>query len=232
MEEESNKLPWGLRDSLLVLLGLLVAGYGTGLVIRFFGWQIPLVYRYLLVGLAQAIAVLGGLHYFVRWKNGLGFSALGLKAEGAGRALVAGLAGGFGLFFLVIITGALLQNIFPNPSPQPFADLVAKARGPADLGVPLFLGSVLAPLTEELYFRGFLFPALKDRYGLRAGMVGSGAIFALLHLDLWRFLPLALGGIGLAFLYERTGNILASIIAHATWNTIMILLLYFALRWV
>lgn len=62
--------------------------------------------------------------------------------------------------------------------------------------------------------------------------MGSGAIFALLHLDLWRFLPLALGGIGLAYLYDRTGNILASIIAHATWNTIMILLLYFALRWV
>ncbi|MDN5325971.1 MAG: protease family protein [Moorella sp. (in: firmicutes)] len=230
--EKVSKLPWGLRESLLVLLGLLVAGYGTGLAFRVFGWQISLVYRYLLVGLAQAIAVLGGLHYFVRWKNGLGFSALGLKAEGAGRALVAGLAGGLALFFLVIITGALLQTMFPNPSPQPFADLVAKARGPADLIIPLFLGTVLAPLTEELYFRGFLFPALKDRYGLQAGLVGSGVIFALLHLDLWRFLPLALGGIGLAYLYERTGNILASIIAHATWNTVMILLLYFALRWV
>ncbi|MGI9862249.1 type II CAAX endopeptidase family protein [Moorella naiadis] len=231
MPEEDSRIPWGLRDTLLVLLGLLTAGYGAGLFIHFFGLGLPATYRYLLVGLAQAAAILGGLHYFVRWKSGLGLAALGLQKEGAGQALATGLAGGLGLFFLVMVVGTFIQAFFPNPTPQPFADLVTQARRPADLLIPLFLGSFLAPLTEELYFRGFLFPALKARYGFVAGLVGSSAIFGLLHLDLMRFLPLALGGMGLAYLYERTGNILASITAHATWNTIMILLLYYALRW-
>jgi len=228
---EDNKLPWGLRDSFLVLLGLLIAGYGAGLIIHFFGLWLPMTYRYLLVGLAQAGAILGGLHYFVRRKSGPGFAALGLQKAGAGQALAAGLAGGLGLFFLVMVVGALIQTFFPNLSPQPFADLVTQAARPADLLIPLFLGSFLAPLTEELYFRGFLFPALKARYGRVAGLVGSSAIFGLLHLDLMRFIPLALGGMGLAYLYQRTGNLLAAITAHATWNTIMILLLYYALRW-
>ncbi|GEA13853.1 MAG: protease family protein [Moorella sp. (in: firmicutes)] len=232
MTGETEKIPWNLRQCLLVLLGMLAAGYGTALMVRFFASWLPLAYRYLLVGLAQGAAVLGGLHYFVRKKNGLGLEAVGLKAASLVRAIASGLGGGLVLFLLVVIVGSLLQFFLPDQAPQPFTELVINARQPRDLAIPLFLGAFLAPVTEELYFRGFLFPALKARYGFGRGLLGSGLIFALLHLDLVRFLPLALGGMGLAYLYERTGNILTPIVAHATWNTIMILLLYFTLRWV
>lgn len=230
--EKTGKVPGDLRQCLLVLLGLLAAGYGTALMIRFFAFPRPLAYRYLLVGLAQGTAVLTGLYYFVKKKNGLDFQALGLKTASPGPVLLAGLGGGVLLFILVLFIGSFLQFFIPDQAPQPFTELVINARRPGELAIPIFLGTLLAPLTEELYFRGFLFPALKARYGFYKGLVGSGAIFALLHLDPVRFLPLALGGMGLAYLYERTGNILTSIIAHATWNTIMILILYFILRWV
>ncbi|WP_406676704.1 CPBP family intramembrane glutamic endopeptidase [Moorella sp. ACPs] len=232
MTGETGKIPWNLWQCLLVLLGMLAAGYGTALLVRFFASGLPLAYRYLLVGLAQGAAVLGGLHYFVRKKNGLSLEAVGLKAAVLPRAIAVGLGGGLALFLLLVIVGSLLQLFLPDQAPQPFTELIINARQPRDLVIPLFLGAFVAPVSEELYFRGFLFPALKNRYGFAWGLVGSALIFAFLHLDLVRFLPLALGGIGLAYLYERTGNILTAIVAHATWNTIMIFLLYFALRWV
>ncbi|WP_258359517.1 CPBP family intramembrane glutamic endopeptidase [Moorella sulfitireducens] len=232
MKGETEKIPWNLWHCLLVLLSMVAAGYGMALLVRFFAPGLSLACRYLLVGLAQGAAVLGGLHYIVRVKNGLGLEAVGLKTASIPMAITSGLGGGLVLFLLVIIVGSLLQLFLPDQAPQPFTELVVNARRPGDLAIPLFLASFFAPVTEELYFRGFLFPALKERYGLKKGLLGSGLIFALLHLDLVRFLPLALGGVGLAYLYERTGSVLSAIVAHATWNTIMIFLLYFALRWV
>ncbi|PRR68597.1 CPBP family intramembrane glutamic endopeptidase [Neomoorella humiferrea] len=232
MAGETEKIPWNLWQCLLVLLGMVTAGYGTALLVRFFAPGLAPAYRYLMVGLAQGAAVLGGLHYIVRVKNGLGLEAVGLKTTTVPRAITSGLGGGLVLFLLVILVGSLLQLFLPDQAPQPFTELVIHARRPSDLLIPLFLASFLAPVTEELYFRGFLFPVLKERYGLKKGLLGSGLIFALLHFDLVRFLPLTMGGVGLAYLYERTENIVAAIIAHATWNTIMIFLLYFALRWV
>jgi membrane protease YdiL (CAAX protease family) len=52
----------------------------------------------------------------------------------------------------------------------------------------------------------------------------SGLLFALGHVDKWNILPLWLLGIGLAYVYYRTGNIWANIVTHATINGIDLLL--------
>lgn len=232
MEEETGRVPWSLRESFLVLMALLAAGIAGGLLIRFSYLSANLVESYLLVGLAQAAAGLGSLFYFIRVKHGLGLQAMGLKTADLERVLTKGIGAGFFLFVLVIFVGGILQNFLPAAKPQPFAELIINARQPNDLIIPLIIGVVLAPVTEELCFRGFLFPALKERYGTFAGISGSSILFGLMHLDLLRFLPLMVGGMGLAYFYNRTGNILVPITAHATWNAIMIFLLYISLQWV
>lgn len=224
------KPPWNLKDSLLVLALLAFAGYGSSLFLRVTGLRLPLSQQFLLAGLAQAAAVFGGLHYVVQRKYGGTIAQLGWRRRGWRRAFWLGIGGGILLFIVVILVGGLLQHFLPEPAPQPFAELVTTARSFRELFLPLFLGAVLAPLTEEFYFRGFFYPVLKARYGLLAGQLGSSLLFALLHFDLLRFLPLTLGGWGLAYLYERSGSIIAPVVAHGTWNTIMILLLYFSLR--
>lgn len=226
----THKPPWNLKDSLLVLALLALAGYGTSLFLRLTGLRLPLSQQFLLAGLAQAVAVFGGLHYIVKIKYGGTVAELGLKVRGLRRAFLMGIGGGILLFILVILLGGLLQHFLPDPAPQPFAELVTRARTFRELLLPLFLGAVLAPLTEEFYFRGFFYPVLKARYGRLAAQVGSSLLFSLLHFDLLRFLPLTLGGWGLAYLYERSGSIITPVVAHGTWNTIMILLLYFSLR--
>ena len=49
---------------------------------------------------------------------------------------------------------------------------------------------------------------------------GSAVFFGLIHVNAAAFLPLTLFGLVLAWLYERTGNLLASITAHALFNQI------------
>lgn len=232
MEEVKGRVPWSPGESLLVLLALLAAGFACSLLIRFLGLQISLAAIYLLVGLAQAIVGLGGLYYYVYKKYSLNLQALGITAVNWERALTTGVSGGVALFIMVIIVGSILQKFIPEPDPQPFAELIINAQQPRDLLIPLFMGIILAPVTEELYFRGFLFPALKERYGVVAGFAGSSMLFGMVHLDLVRFFPLTVGGLGLAYLYHRSGNLLVPITAHATWNGIMLYLLYISLQWV
>jgi len=80
--------------------------------------------------------------------------------------------------------------------------------------------TVAAPLGEELFFRGFAFPALAKDWGVVAAIVVSGALFSALHLDAVGFLGLMEIGILLAALRWWTGSLWASILAHAVNNGI------------
>jgi membrane protease YdiL (CAAX protease family) len=76
---------------------------------------------------------------------------------------------------------------------------------------------VVAPLAEELLFRGFLYPALRKRLGAPLAVCVSAGLFALMHppVDMPAILVL---GCALALAYERAGSLYASIAAHALNN--------------
>ncbi|HET9753045.1 MAG TPA: type II CAAX endopeptidase family protein [Myxococcales bacterium] len=80
--------------------------------------------------------------------------------------------------------------------------------------------TIAAPLGEELFFRGFAFPALAKDWGVLAAMVVSGVLFSALHLDAVGFLGLLEIGILLAALRWWTGSLWASILGHAVNNGI------------
>jgi uncharacterized protein len=89
----------------------------------------------------------------------------------------------------------------------------------------LMLGSIVAPIAEEVFFRGFLFAGLWQRCPFWISAGGSGLIFAVVHLVPGAILPIGVLGFLLAWLREQTGSIWPSIVMHALNN-----MLYFAAR--
>jgi len=82
---------------------------------------------------------------------------------------------------------------------------------------------VLAPLTEELFFRGLLQSLLRNFMSPWASIVVSSVLFALMHLSAIRsVLPLLLFGLILGYVYERQGRLLAPILIHALFNAVML----------
>jgi membrane protease YdiL (CAAX protease family) len=81
---------------------------------------------------------------------------------------------------------------------------------------------VLAPIAEELAFRGLGFTLL-DRFGDWAAIVLVGLAFALVHGLLEAFPLLFAFGAGLAFIRARTGSIYPTILLHATFNAIALI---------
>jgi len=76
----------------------------------------------------------------------------------------------------------------------------------------------LAPVAEELLFRGLLYPTVKRAGFPRLALWGTSLFFAGIHLNLETFLPLLILALLLTWLYEQTGNLCAPIVAHALFN--------------
>lgn len=96
------------------------------------------------------------------------------------------------------------------------------------LFVVLTMG-VFVPIVEELIFRGYLFHSLAASASPQTAMLFTALIFGAAHLDLQRFLPLALGGYLLNIVAVRHRSTFASAISHGVWNTVMIVLYYYAI---
>jgi membrane protease YdiL (CAAX protease family) len=77
---------------------------------------------------------------------------------------------------------------------------------------------VLAPIVEELLFRGILYPTVKQFGYPKFALWSVSIFFAAEHLNVPTFIPLLFLGVILIFLYETTENLLAPIITHALFN--------------
>tara|TARA_B100000900_G_scaffold358895_1_gene330044 strand:- start:253 stop:1260 length:1008 start_codon:yes stop_codon:yes gene_type:complete len=91
----------------------------------------------------------------------------------------------------------------------------------------LFLTTTLiAPLFEEIIFRGVLLPVLARDYGKTIGILISSFVFALAHLSLNEFPPLFILGIGLATTRLISGRLSSSVVMHSFWNGLTFLNLF------
>jgi uncharacterized protein len=88
-----------------------------------------------------------------------------------------------------------------------------------------FMAVTVAPVAEEVLFRGLMYPGLKRRLGIGRAALISSVLFALIHVNLMTFVPLLLLAGVLVWLYEHTGNLLAPVVAHAVFNLANLLLL-------
>ncbi len=77
---------------------------------------------------------------------------------------------------------------------------------------------VLAPVSEEVVFRGFLYPALKRYSQPWIAATAVAGIFAVIHLSLSALLPLFVMALLLTLAYEWTGSLWVPILVHAGFN--------------
>jgi hypothetical protein len=87
----------------------------------------------------------------------------------------------------------------------------------------MVLVTVLAPLAEEVLFRGYMFTALRNWRGLWPAALISGVVFGAIHVGstpVGLLVPLAVFGVGLALLYAWTRSLHPPIALHAINNSI------------
>jgi membrane protease YdiL (CAAX protease family) len=113
----------------------------------------------------------------------------------------------------------------PTPTTHPLLEAIQGATWPWRM-VIIVSAVVLAPLAEELLFRGLIQSSLRRFFGSPWIAIGvTSALFGAVHLPIWpAVLPLAIFGVLLGYSYERTGKLLPAIVAHSLFNATYILI--------
>ena len=102
---------------------------------------------------------------------------------------------------------------------------------PSVLGISLLEYIVFAPIFEELAFRGLLYAMLRRRFSFLPAALISTSLFALAHgYGLIGFVSVFWSGFLWAWIYERTGSLIPGMIAHATNNLLVCLMVLLLLR--
>jgi membrane protease YdiL (CAAX protease family) len=221
---------------LAVLATSQVAGFAVGLPLSVVASAIPRPVGDLLGVLVQAGVFAGVLRVMVVGTEAMRWQEMGL-VRGPGDVLRGILAGAMFAGPVVLITAvvaalaALVAGVVPA-SPLP------PTGTPSGLLLHLVAGAVVAPVAEELLFRGFALSAWRRTVGARGAIVRSAIVFVLAHVlfvggDGFRDaaslafvasvarIPVALA---LGWLYVRTGSLWAPIGLHASYNAVLIVL--------
>jgi len=154
----------------------------------------------------------------VHWKY-LGFGKFEWKTLGIGCGLLVG------SYAIIIVHNALLYLLGVDTQGQEIMKMFAELDSPVWFSI---VAVVFAPFVEEVFFRGFLFQGLRQRYGWISAMLLSSAIFAAAHLDPVVLIPTFILGNVLAYMYHRSNSVWPGIILHFLVNAFGLCGAYFA----
>ena len=157
---------------------------------------------------------------FAVWLFSLRRSGLGWRGWGFRRLRPAmAWAVPVSLFGLYVVESLWAWLI--NPKEQTVVEQFP--RSTAGLVLLALTACVVAPVYEEIVFRGFLFQGLASSWGGVWGGVASATLFGLSHLQLDIFVPLFALGAALVWIFSYTRTLWACIALHALFNGVAVL---------
>jgi membrane protease YdiL (CAAX protease family) len=126
-----------------------------------------------------------------------------------------------GILFLLVFVASLFAY---EPPPHPLAEMLMEKKdlSPWFIGLSLLVACVFGPIVEEIFFRGFFYPALKKYWGAGWASAITAGFFAIVHENLFAFFPIFFLGIVLCHLYEQRRDLAACISLHILHNTVFI----------
>lgn len=225
------RVPFTVVDAALAILaffvGQLVIGLAAGIFVALTGGEptdtgwMAIATGATVVGLLAAIGWLGA-------RGRLTWHLLGPVRPGALPVALGLAAGIIGTILTYLVNGGL-AFVFEPEEPVDQQVLQEALSGGTSLVLAIIVAVVLAPIAEEILFRGVLFQALRMRVGLWPAAVTSSILFTFVHVEIVMSQPLALVGLFglgvlLAWAFHRTGSLLVPIIGHAVFNAVSITL--------
>ena len=123
------------------------------------------------------------------------------------------LAIAIGQFLNDLINGLHLNDLFTG-----YSEVSEQAFSGQPVGLMILVVGIIGPICEELMFRGIVFHRLKDWVKPQAAIVISALLFGIYHGNVVQFFYATCMGVMLAIIYDKTGTLWISIVAHIAAN--------------
>jgi membrane protease YdiL (CAAX protease family) len=226
---EGNVLtrPYGAPDAVVALLLLALFGVsfflpdGAGVADRVAPDEIT-VSMLVAQSVFMLLLCLGVLVYLAVVRGFNPAEMFGLRQMSVKRAFLFAILGLVLTFLgMVLGTAALVEwngGKLPDSSAQETVEAFEKSGSLAFRLMLGFMAVIIAPLTEELLFRGFLYGVIKSSTDRWFSAAFTALIFAIVHFHVGSAPQLFMLGLGLAVAYEQTGSLLVPVFMHAIFN--------------
>lgn len=222
---------WGLWEAFLIYIFANILAFGAAILLAssFGGVENPanLILAMFLSSVFLYTAFSAGIFVSVKVVHNSSLREVGVSSKGIGKGLVLGIGFGLPLYAGAVMLAYITQLLVKPHETDVTRSLSEVSKGGVNpwLIVLLILTIVvLAPIFEELFFRGYLYPALRNRMAMQPAMLLDGLLFAAAHLEIFGFLPRMLLGYGLSFIFEKNKNLAGPVLGHAIYNGIMMAL--------
>jgi uncharacterized protein len=226
-----NEVPWRGRETVAVALLALVTGAFFTMIMtalitphgRVTAEQRNLLTLYTTIIIEGCLALWVCLWVKLRHKAGLKELGVRFHKGDVGAGIVTAVLGLVAAQIVTQIVIALWEGAAGHPIKQP--EQLPSLHGAGQIGIAAFAVIIVAPFAEELFFRGFLYQALRRWRGVTTAILLSAAVFAISHgspLLMVGIFPL---GIILAYMFQRRDSLVTTISAHMAYNTIGFILL-------
>ena len=124
---------------------------------------------------------------------------------------------------LLLLVQAMIYGVAGGDmQPQEVVRFLQEAEGPRDKLAVIVMAVVVAPVAEEVIFRGYLYPVVKRYAGAFVSIAVTSLLFAVLHGHAASVPALFTLALCLALAYEKTGSLLVPMIMHAVFNAVSI----------
>ncbi len=225
---------WGIGDVVRVTLLFLAFGYVFVIVQSFFAGLFPILrnenFRMIFNTAMMNVVGISVIVYFITRKHGQDIEAIGITGKrvlgGIFYAVIGYLALVPVLILIMVGTFLVTKWLAYKPPVQPIVQVFMEEKETAILWLSTLFAAVFGPIAEEIFFRGFMYKAIKKSIGIFWAMVITSAIFSFLHTHIVGFLPIMVLGMLLAYLYEKTGSLVPSMTVHIIHNVGMVILVF------
>jgi membrane protease YdiL (CAAX protease family) len=225
-QPRNRAVPWGGVEVFVVMMGFIVLPAVLFLVAtRIFHLRAD-------DGLVLGVALTAGTLTILSTPLVLWFMCgarpyqLGLHCDGFWRNVILGIVTYCLAAPLVALIMGLSIRSF-KPTPHQIEQIIRRSPTPGYFVAATICAVVIAPLQEELVFRGMLLPWLRRFLGARWAIVLSASVFASLHSDAWPApIPLFVFALFLGYLAHHTNSLLGPITLHAIFNGVSMIMLF------
>jgi membrane protease YdiL (CAAX protease family) len=221
----SGRPGWSPLSAILAIVAGLGAAIGGGLIIAIIGvifgadLEHPPPSIAITSTVVQDLCFIGAVLVFARARGRVSPWQLGLRGTRIGPAI-----GWTALAFLALIVFSVVWNaILGKQQAENLPESLGVDTSQWALAATAVLVTVVAPVAEELLFRGFVFPALRNWKGTVPAVVLTGLLFGLLHVlssPAYTLVPLSLFGALLCLVYLKTKSLYPCIALHSINNCI------------
>lgn len=183
----------------------------------------------LIVGAIFSLLLLSIILSFLLLRARNPLELFGLQGVSLSTNLKSGCVGLVAALPLIYFIHSLCLVLFGvDVEPQPLIQFLAQNPSLGDRLLLIGTALVIAPVTEELIFRGYIFGVLCRYVGKWWALLISAMVFAAIHAHIPSLAGLFALAITLTLVYEGTGSLWAAILMHSLFNAITVV---FTLAW-